>query len=330
MNNRHSHSFSRVAARSLFAALLALCLLLVTTIGAIANTVNVSDQAGVLNVSQVRNAASSLAYPIDIYTANNFNGSTSAFDQKARDKLSSPNLIVIAIDTLHKHLTVVSGKSVPLSSSQTNDAVRAFTGSFKGGDYTGATIAAVQSLNNALASSNNGNRPAPTVPSKGGGFFNNFALCCIGLLVLAGLGFFVFLRRRRGSRNAPPPAPGNYNNQPYNTYNQYPPNQYPPNQYPPNYNQGGGGVNPWAAGGLGAAAGGLLGYEFGKRQGEEEGRGRDVGGGGGNFGGDNFGAGSGGDFGGGGGGDFGGGGGGDFGGGGGGGGDFGGGSGGDF
>ncbi|HET9918503.1 MAG TPA: hypothetical protein VFQ30_01580 [Ktedonobacteraceae bacterium] len=287
--------------KALFAAGLALCLTLVMTVAALASTVHVYDQAGVLTASRVQSEAQKLSYPMDIYTSNNFTGTTSDFDQRTRSHISSSNLIVMAIDTVHHHLAIVGGSSVPLSSSQYTSAVNAFKGSYNGGDYTGATIAAIDSLGNSLGSSSSG---SGLVPSSSGGIFSGLGgtLCCVGLLILAAFALFgIFRRRRRGIGPAPMNAP----------YNQ----GYPPNYYGPGYPQGQGGVNPWVAGGLGAAAGGLAGYELGRQAGERDNDGQ----------GGDFGGGSSGDFGGGGGGDFGGGSSGDFGGGGGGGGDFGGG-----
>ncbi|MBV8694627.1 MAG: hypothetical protein JO183_03960 [Ktedonobacteraceae bacterium] len=312
----------------LMAMIVALGLLLSATASACASSVYISDAAGVLNTSRVQSEASTLGYPLSIYTLNNFNGTTSDFDQRTRSHITQPNMLVIAIDTVHKHVTIDGGSQVPLSNSQYSDAINAFRSNYNGGDYTGATIAAIGSLSTSLraapagSGSNGGNVPAPA--SGGGAWLGTFLL--IGLLVIVGLAVFAFIRRRRGLFNQPYNPPYN---EPYNQYNQPPYNQYnqpPYNQgYPPNYGPGARpGVNPWVAGGLGAAAGGLLGYELGRQQGEEEGERQDMGNNGGNF--DN--SGSGGDFGGGASGDFGGGGGGDFGGGGGG--DFGGGSSGSF
>ncbi len=323
---------------------LALSMLLITSVVGWANTVTISDAANVLNVSQVRSEAANLPYPIAIYTTNTFSGSTSAFDQQTRTHITSSNMLVMAIDTFHKHVTIVGGSSVRGSNSQYDAATQAFVSSYRSnnGDYTAATIAAIRSLRSNLGSSSTSNgNSSNTGSSASGGIFSGLfgTLCCIGLLVLI-VGGIIFAVRRRGSgfgrRAAPMGDPAMYN-QPYNQpYNQ---------GYPPNYNQGGG-INPLAAGGLGAAAGGLIGYELGKERGEDQmreqgyyqqggnfdngggqfggGSSADFGGGGGDFGGGSsadFGGGGGGDFGGGGGGgDFGGGGGGDFGGGGGGGG----------
>ena len=333
-------STGQMAIVAIFAAL---CLLLLSAVTASANTVHVYDNASVLNASQVQSAASSLPYPMDIYTINSFNGTTSAFDQQtASHTANNANLIVMAIDTVHHHLAIKAGSRVPLSSGQVQNAISAFKNSYGNGDYTGASKAAISSLQSSLSASssgNNGSGGAPT-PAPSGGVFGGLGfstICCIGLLVLAGLAVFAFIRRRSGGglfnrQNRTPvmqePYPNQYN-QPYNQ-------GYPPPGYGPGYNQPRQGMNPWAAGGLGAAAGGLAGYELGRMQGEREGQQNDQ-----NFGNNggydnnagNFGGGASGDFGGGndGGGFIGdaGSGGGDFGGGGGGG-DFGGGGGGNF
>ncbi|MEO7019676.1 MAG: hypothetical protein ABI234_05955 [Ktedonobacteraceae bacterium] len=271
------------------------------------------DNAGVLDVSSVHNAASNLPYALDVYTSSTFTGTKTEFDRTTIGHLNSnPNLIVLAIDTTHRHMYVAHGSKVPLSNSGVDQTVSAFSSRFGNGNYTGATVAAINSMQQSLSSS-------------GGASGSSGTLLWIGLLLL-GIILVAFLVMRRrisgaGRSNVPyqqpmyPSNQGNYYGQPNNQGNYY---GQPNNQ--------GGGMNPWAAGGLGAAAGGLVGYELGKEAGEGERN--NWGDGGGNFGG----GGGGGDFGGGGGGggDFGGGGGGggDFGGGGGGGGDFGGGGGG--
>lgn len=302
------------------------CVLLFTTQGTLADTVNISDKAGVLNTSQVQSEAANLPYPVNIYTMNNFTGSESAFNQEAVRTLNNAHnsrLIVIAIDTHNKFLSIVGGKGVSTSNSVYNDAVNAFKNNYNGGDYTGATIAALHSLQSSLGgSTGSGNGSGVSNTAAG---FSLLPLCLVGLLVLGLIVVAGMLIMRSTRRRIPTYPMGNQFQQPYNQG--YPPNYnqgYPPNYYGPGYYQQGPGMNPWAAGGIGAAAGGLIGYELGKREGEEQG----------NAGSGDFGGGAGGTFGGNGGGDFGGGAGGDFGGGGGdfggGGGDFGGGGGGDF
>lgn len=301
---------------SLFATVMALCIVLFTSISAFASTININDAAHVLNASQIQNEGRNLSYPMSIYTVSRFNGSQTAFEQQARSHVSS-GLIVMAIDVGDKYLYITGGSNVPLTNSNYSAAVTAFKSNFSG-DYTRATLAAMSSLENSLAARHNtstGSNTPSGSRNTGGGLFSGLlgTLCCIGLIVLAIGAVFAVFRRRRfgfgGRREVPYQQP---------TYQQ--PYDQPYNQgYPPNYGPGYGqrqGMNPWAAGGLGAAAGGLLGYELGKERGEDQAReeNRDQGG---NYGGGDFGGGAGGSFGGGdsgNGGDFGGGAGGSFGG----------------
>jgi hypothetical protein len=318
MTKIDSRIMMRGLKKSILAMVIAICLLCATTALALADTVTISDAAHVLgDGSQVRNEAAKLPKPISIYTTSTFNGTKQQFDQQAKSHISSPNMIVMAIDTTSHHLVIVGGSNVQLTDSQYQDAIQSFVSNYKSGGYISGTLGAIQTLHNYLGSApvnggntNNGGLTAPT--TSGGGFFSSllFPLCCIGLIILVIVGVLFTVGRRMfgfGGRQRPVQQPFNQG--------------YPPNYGGPGYNQGPG-MNPWAAGGLGAAAGGLIGYELGKEQGENQGRDPDW-----NQGQGGQDSGASGDFGGGGG-DFGGGAGGDFGGGGGGGGDFGGGGGG--
>src|SRR6266700_4214935 len=286
-----SRSLARRSTIGLLAVVAALALLLVTATVALADTVHVYDDAHVLNVSQVQS-----------------NASTSAFDQRTSGHLTSSRLIVIAIDTGHKHLAIVGGSSVPLSSSQYSSARDAFVNSYRSNrDYTASTIAAIDSLKSSLGA---GSSPVPG--ASGGGLFSGLfgTLCCVGLVILVIVG--VIFAATRGVFRRMFGFGGRQRGVPYQQPYQQPYNQCHPPYYGPGYNQGQG-INPWVAGCLGAAGGGLIGYELGKEAGEreagEQGQGGDFGGGSSG----DFGGGSSGDFGGGGGGgDFGGGSSGDF------------------
>ncbi|HEY7346954.1 MAG TPA: hypothetical protein VH599_01450 [Ktedonobacterales bacterium] len=281
------------APAALVAVCLALCLALLSVASALADSVEIQDNAHVLNVSQVHNEASSLPYPIRIFTTS-VSESPSDADSQAHADITSARAVVVRINSTIRRLDLVWGSSVNLSDSDYTNATNAFKDQFGNGDYTGATIALINSLKSSLTSQN-------ASPSDQGGFFglNPFlaTLCCVGLLLVIGVVIFGTIRRRSRSGMAP-----GYNAPMYNAPN-----------YGPGYPQQGGGMNPWAAGGLGAVGGGLIGYELGKMEGEREAE-REMGYGGADFGGGggtDFGGGS--DFGGGGGTDFGGGG--DFGGG---------------
>ncbi len=186
----------------------ALCLILFSTYSASANTVQINDAAHVLNVAQVKPEAANLPDPIAIYTTNAFAGSASAFDQLARSHITNPVLIVIAIDTVHHHLAIVGGASVPLSDAQYSQAVNAFVTTYTSshGNYTGATIAAIRSLRSNLGAApvapGNNNQPGSgnnsSSPASGGLLTSApLTLCCLGLLILAIGGVIIFGLVRR-------------------------------------------------------------------------------------------------------------------------------------
>ena len=188
MTTIDSQTVVRGLRKSILAVGIALCLLFATTLMALANTVYIGDAAHVLDQNQVKDAASKLPDPVSIYTTSTFNGTTTQFDQQARSHITNPNTIVIAIDTTHRHLAIVGGSNVPLSSSQYQDAVTAFKNNFKGGDYTAATVATLNTLRQNLGAApvapGNGNNNSSN-SNNGGGFFSSLflPLCCIGLVL---------------------------------------------------------------------------------------------------------------------------------------------------
>jgi len=262
------------------------CMLVVSACGG--NSAQVYDNAHVLNVPRVQRAASQLPVPMSIYTTSTFQGTAADFQRATVRKLGGDaDKMVMAIDTTNRRIYIARGTNV---SANTDRAVSAFASNFNNGDYTGASLAALDSLRNSTSSRGAGNSGLFASPAT-------IACCILPLLII--LFLVLFAASRRGARvpgrglfgmgsspfrRAPP-----LDQEPYQGYGPYgPPNQgYGP---PPQ-----GGMNPWAAGGLGAAAGGLAGYELGKRQGERDAERR-----GDDFGGGDFGGGSGGTFGGGG------------------------------
>ena len=240
---------------------IAICSLwLITTVSAWASVNKIADAAGVLNQNQVRSAGASLRYPVDIYTTQNFSGTNAQFDQRARNRLTNANMIVMAISTSPRHMTVIAGSAVPLSKSEADSVISSFRDSYQSShDFTSATVSALQTLQDAISTSpRGGSRGINPAPAPGSAL--NGLWCLVGLVILGAIAFFVIRRRRSG---------GLPFNQPQ--YDQPYQGNYPPN-YGPNYPPQQGGINPFAAGGLGAAAGGLLGYELGKERGEREAR----------------------------------------------------------
>src|SRR5690348_14372025 len=93
MKARYKRLLNENFGRGLAVTTVVLFLLLTTTLSAWADTVNISDQAGVLDAGQVRNEASSLPYRVDIYTVSHYNGSSSNFNQTAVSKIPNSNSI---------------------------------------------------------------------------------------------------------------------------------------------------------------------------------------------------------------------------------------------
>jgi len=134
-------------------ALLTVCtLLLLTTVHVQASTVTINDQAGVLDAGQVQADAAKLPDPMLIYTTETVTGDQDALNTYTREQLPNQDSIAIGIDTVHRHLSIEAGTNVSLSNSEASDAVSAFQSNYdNGGDYTSATLAALDSVQNALS-----------------------------------------------------------------------------------------------------------------------------------------------------------------------------------
>ncbi len=207
LTSRVFHPARRMAP-ALVAALIVLCFLVTTALPVFAGNVRISDPVQVLNVSQVTAEGSKLPYNLDIYTTNTYTGSASDFvNRTVSVHLTSKSLIVIAIDTTHRYLAIVGGKSVPLSTSQYNTAGSAFKNAVAGNHYTDATIAAIQSLESSLKSSSSSSSKSSNPLS---GLIILWIIIVVVVLVIIGA-IFRFIRRLLGfappQRPTPPPTP---------------------------------------------------------------------------------------------------------------------------
>ncbi|MBE3568526.1 MAG: hypothetical protein IMW90_22665, partial [Thermogemmatispora sp.] len=173
---------------------------MLTSVAALADSVTISDGAGVLDKGRVQSEAAKLPYPIAIYTTNSFTGSQADFEARTQSHVTNSRLIVIAVDTVHHWMYIKSGSQVPLSSSAAEDAYNAFKDNYNNGDYTGATLAAVRSLDDSLAAARGGEGSSPANSGTSGLLSSGLGtLCCIGLLVLIIGGIlFAVVRRRSG------------------------------------------------------------------------------------------------------------------------------------
>src|SRR5579859_1951268 len=137
----------------LVAMILALTPVLLTSWGALANTATIDDQAHVLDVNQVQAEAAKLSAAVFIYTTKTFTGDQDALNQDARSRLPNQQTIDIGVDTVNRNVSVQAGSGVKISNDQAQNAADAFISQFQARGYSGATIAALDSLQAALTGS---------------------------------------------------------------------------------------------------------------------------------------------------------------------------------
>ncbi len=113
--------------------------------------VTINDTANVLDTTQICSAVSQWPYTLTIYTTNT-SSQDSNLSNTAQSLLTNANTVVMAIgiDNSHDHprphISIIGGDSVQISDTSYHRAVEAFTRKANTGDYTNATIAAIQVL----------------------------------------------------------------------------------------------------------------------------------------------------------------------------------------
>ncbi|WP_286013764.1 MULTISPECIES: hypothetical protein [Nocardia] len=246
-------------------------LLLISAGPAAAGPVTIRDDSNVLDDPRVTAAADTVPDPVQIFTTERLAENNAAFDQEAQSHVHAPNDVVIAINTKSRHLTIRTGANSHIRDA--SPAIAAFKSGFGNGDYTTATVGALESLARAAdqaAPASRAHRPTPAPPaaSRQDNGFNLWSVLC-PLIVIAMVIAAVVAFRRRG-RGAGFPDRGNPSGG-------YGPGGYDPGGRDPGQDPGDGqrhGMSPGVAGGLGAAAGavggGVLGYELGRMEGREE------------------------------------------------------------
>jgi uncharacterized membrane protein len=240
----------------------ALVAVLVVAAPAWAGTVEIQDDAHVLNATAVQNAAATLPVGVYVWATTQDAENKSTFDTDVRNKVSPTFPVVIGINTRSRHESIQISSRVGLSQSAAlaveSSANTAFVASMQSrhDDYTAAVTAALGTLHTGLAGAHRGRVAAQRAPehSSGGGFL--LIMLIIGVIVVVVL---LLRRRNRSGSRMGEPARG-----PWMGPGPSPMASYP--DYGPSYRSG---MSPGAAGALGAVGGGLLGYELGKMQGEE-------------------------------------------------------------
>src|SRR5947209_334546 len=228
-----------------------------------ASTVQIQDDAHVLNATVVQNDAATLPVGVYIWATTQDAASKSTFDTDVRNKVSTTFPIVLGINTQSRHESIQIGSQAGISRNAAlaaeSNANSAFVATMQSSrDYTSAVTAALNNLRTTLTAAHRGRAPAQRVGTHSAGI----GLLPIILMLGAIAAVVVLLRRRirsgfRRSMTGPmsggPPPMGSY------------PDYGSPYGQP--YRSG---MGPGAAGAIGAVGGGLLGYELGKMQGEEQ------------------------------------------------------------
>src|SRR5438067_12347616 len=83
-----------------------------------AASVQIKDDARVLDVDQVHSTASKLSHPVSISTVRTFTGSKSDFVRSMEQVLTDQNAIAICISIEQRYLASLAGKQVSLSAEQ--------------------------------------------------------------------------------------------------------------------------------------------------------------------------------------------------------------------
>lgn len=223
-----------------------------------ASTVQIQDDAHVLNATVVQNEAATLPVGVYIWTTTQDAASKSTFDTDVRNKVDASFPVVIGINTQSRHESIQIGSQarVPQNTAlmAESTASSAFVASMHSSpDYTTAVSAALVKLRTGLAGANRGRFSGQRAPAHSSGGIFLVIILLIGAIVVAVI--VLGRRRRSGSRTGPSPMGSG------------PPPMGPYDGYGPPYRSG---MNPGAAGAIGAVGGGLLGYELGKMQGEQQ------------------------------------------------------------
>ncbi|MGH3840875.1 MAG: hypothetical protein ACRDS0_05430 [Pseudonocardiaceae bacterium] len=248
----------------LVAPIAALVAVLVMAAPAWAGTVQIQDDAHVLNATAVQNDAATLPVGVYIWATTQDADSKSAFDTDVKNKVNTTFPIVIGINTQSHHELIQVSSQAGLSQRAALAAESSANGAFlstiqSSHDYTKAVTAALDNLRNGFAAARRGGAPVQRVPAQHAGSGAGVLLVIV-LLVGVIAAVMILGRRRRRSGFGPgrsgtgPPPMGSYPDS-------------GPSYGGPGYRSG---MGAGTAGAIGAVGGGLLGYELGKMQGEDQ------------------------------------------------------------
>ncbi len=180
-------------------ALIALAIAVLFALPASAGTLHTSDDAGVLTPSQLATVGSrTQGYDFDVrlVTSSSY-ASKSDLGAYVHRFVTAPNLVVIGLDPVHRHVSVHFGTGTRIADSEFKTIESAGVDSFKGSDWAGGVVAILDRAEKAVGTGG-GQRVAPvgtagTAPASGGGFSFFWIIAIVGVI---GLLFWIVSRRR--------------------------------------------------------------------------------------------------------------------------------------
>jgi cobalamin biosynthesis Mg chelatase CobN len=184
------------------APLAALASVLIVASPACAGTVQVQDDARVLNATTVQHDAATLPVGVYIWTTTQDAASKPAFNTAVRNKISVTFPVVIGVNTQARHESIQIGPRAGLSQSAAvsaaSSANKAFVATMRNSnDYTAAVTSALDSLRTSLtADRDKGLARSAPAQSSGWGIFPIVVLV-IGVIVVVFLAVAILIGRRR-------------------------------------------------------------------------------------------------------------------------------------
>jgi hypothetical protein len=185
------------------APLAALVTMLVVAAPAWASTVQVQDDARVLNTTTVQRDAATLSVGVYIWTTTQDAASKPAFNTDVRNKINATFPVVIGVNTEVRHESIQIGPGAGLSQSAAvsaaSSANKAFVAAMRNSnDYTAAVTSALDSLRASLAADSRDKGLTRSAPaqSSGWGVFP-IVLLVIGVIVVVFLAVAILIGRRR-------------------------------------------------------------------------------------------------------------------------------------
>ena len=181
-------------------ALFALAFAVLFALPASAGALHTTDDAGVLTPSQlaaVRSRAQGCDFDVRVITTSSY-ASKSDLGNYVHRFVTEPNLVVIGLDPVHRHVSVHFGTGTRIADSEFKAIESAGVASFKDGDWAGGVDAILDRAEKAVGTG--GGRRAPAGGTAAPASESGGGLGLFGIVAIVGvLGLVVWLVARRRS-----------------------------------------------------------------------------------------------------------------------------------